>query len=646
MVTPLATSIFLSYARLDRPRVAKIADALKTAGFDVWWDTAIEAGASFAADIERELYAADVVIVIWSEASVASNWVLDEAGAGRDRGRLLPVQIDATTPPLGFRQLQAIDLSGWKGRGADPRFAALASAARKMASAAAPPAEMPAPTASASSGPSRRWLIAGTAGAAVLAASGFGAWRLWGGSAGDDGTASVAVLPFANLSGDPGQAFFSDGIAEELRTAMAQIPGLKVIGRVSSEKFRDATDMAEVATTLGVANVVTGSVRRSASTVRIGAQLVEGKTGVERWSQSYDRPTGDVLAIQTSIATSVVAALSARLGARVGAITVGGTRNPAAQELLLKVATLESGDNSEAGLRARLALVNAAIALDPDYAEAFAVKFELLRGLSTLAPDAAEYFRLRNEGEVAVRRAVALGPNLGETHSALSRQKIRSLDMRGALAELNQALALAPGDARVVRRAGGDLANFDPIRGVEIVRRAIILDPLDSNAYGSLTYALLYARRYREALFVIRHAYSLSNGGIGPILLIRALMMNNEFVAARNLLPDVKPDFRHHYTSAILEARAGNPAASNAALVALRKRDNGQIYYQFAEVFASRGETPAALDALESAWAARDPGLATIVFDPFLDSIRNQPRFKVIQAKVFPPDLIVPLRTR
>ncbi len=634
--------IFLSYSRKNMGTAGKLAAAFVAAGHDVWWDQSLKAGEVYDQVTETALREARVVVVLWSKASVASDWVRSEATVALQRGALVPVMIEDCQRPVMFELRQSADLIGWKGNAKDPRLAALVADVTRQLGAS----QMAAPAA-VSAGIGRRQLIGGTAVAAGAAAAGFAGWRQWGGmiagGGADDGTASVVVLPFANLSGDPAQAFFSDGIAEELRTAMAQIPGLKVIGRVSSEKFRDATDMAEVAGALGVANVVTGSVRRSASTVRISAQLVEGKTGVERWSQSFDRQTGDVLAIQTSIATSVVAALSARLGAKFSAVTVGGTKSPAAQELMLRVAALEPGRNSEADLRERLALVDAAIALDPAYAEAYATKFELLRGLSLVALNTEDYFRLREEGEVAVRRAVALGPNLGTTHSALSRQKIRSLDMRGALAELNQALALSPGDSRVVRRAGGDLSNFDPLRGIAVVRQAIALDPLDPNALGSLAYALVFARRYREALSAIRQAHAMSNGGIGPILLIRALIQNNEFAEARTLLPGVKPEIRYHYTAATLEAVAGNIAGSNAALAALRQGDNGQIDYQFAQIHAVRGETALALAAIEAAWTARDPGLATIAFDAFLDSIRKEPRFRAVQDKVIPSDLIVPL---
>lgn len=135
MSDPKPPRVFLSYSRPDRAWVARLVEALDAAGISVWWDSAIEGGASFSAEIERELDAADVVIVAWSASAVKSTWVRDEAGAGRDRGRLVPVQIDATMPPLGFRQFQAIDLSAWKGRADDPNFASLVSAIQRLAGA-------------------------------------------------------------------------------------------------------------------------------------------------------------------------------------------------------------------------------------------------------------------------------------------------------------------------------------------------------------------------------------------------------------------------------------------------------------------------------------------------------------------------------
>jgi serine/threonine-protein kinase len=637
--------VFLSYAHADQARVAKIAEALSAAGLKVWWDTALETGSRFSADIERELNASDAVLVVWSAASVASAWVLDEAGHGRDGGRLVPVRIDDVTPPLGFRQYQSTDLSAWKGRASDPKFQAVVAAIQKLASSSAPAIPAPAtlaPVVARPTGPSRRALIGGVAGVAALAAGGFGAWKAFGGK-GNDGTASVAVLPFANLSGDPAQAFFSDGIAEELRNALAQVPGLKVIGRVSSEKFRDADDLSDAAEKLGVDHVLTGSVRRSPTTIRIGAQLIDGKTGVASWSQSYDRPAGDALAVQSSIASNVVAALSERLGKTIGTIAVGGTKNPAAQELFLKSAALAKQGGSEANMRKRLALLDAAIALDPDYAEAHARRGGQLAELaSAIEGSVATRDAMYRDALASTRRAVALAPTSGYVRIASAARLTDSLDYRGALAEAEEALRLSPGDTRVLSNFSGLATTFDPTRAVALAQGAVARDPFNTIASRAYARALIASRRFSEAVDAARVAMSLSHNGAGAEPLIEALLWSGQYDPARKLIPKLDEDWQRLTYTAMLEARAGNRAASDAALAGLRKIDDGTLHYQFAQILAVRGETAAALDEIEAAYRTRDPGLQGVTIDPALDPLRKEPRFKAVQDKVIPPDLFVP----
>ena len=631
--------VFLSYARVDRPRVTKIAEALSAAGLSVWWDTAIEGGSAFAKDIARELDAADVVVVVWSVTSVESAWVLDEAGAGRDRKRLVPVQIDATLPPLGFRQLQSIDLSAWKGRAGDAKFAALVSAIQKLAgSAAVVPVVKAAP---ASSGPNRRVLIGGATGIATLAAGGFGAWKFMGSKARDDGTASVVVLPFANLSGDPAQAFFSDGIAEELRNALSQLPGLKVIGRVSSERFRDADDLSVAAEKLGVDHVLTGSVRRSPNTIRIGAQLVDGRTGVESWSHSYDQPVGDLLAVQSKIANSVVAALSAKLSKAVGTIVVGGTDIPAAQELFLKAGELFKRAPSEANTRQQLAFIDAALALDPNYAEAWARKANLTRNLNNYTESAAARADLRAASMAASQRAVGLAPRSGFVRMSLANQYRSSLDMRRALAEGQHAVALAPGDGRVLRDYATIIVAIDPDRSVALARDAVATDPL--NPFYGLAYSatLLYARQYRKAVEAAQNVRTATGDLSGVDTLVWALLQLGETDKARDNLRFVTPDRTRFALSAIVEARAGNRVASDTSLAAFRKSDFATNYWR-AAAHAQRGETTAALDAIEEAFRNREPGITGIAFNSMFDPLRREPRFKAVQDAVIPPNLLVP----
>ncbi len=284
-----ATDIFLSYKSEDRARLLPLVSALEAEGFTVWWDTHIGAGSNWREDIQEHLEAAKCVIVAWSRHSVGTegDFVRDEASRARKRGAYLPVRLDIVEPPLGFGEVQAISLKGWKGDRSDPRFLALAETARRrIAGEDIAHVQVPGdPT-----GVPRRAVIA--AGIGTVAVVGGGWWAL---RSIPVNAKRIAVLPFANLSGTEDQIYFAEGIAEELRAALSRV-GLQVIGRASSEAVKNL-DTKAAASSLGVANIVTGSVRRSSEIIRIFAQLISGEDGVERWGKSYDRGFGDEIRI-------------------------------------------------------------------------------------------------------------------------------------------------------------------------------------------------------------------------------------------------------------------------------------------------------------------------------------------------------------
>ena len=629
--------VFLSYARTDRARVSKIAEALTAAGLNVWWDTAIAGGASFSADIARELDAADAIVVVWSAASVKSDWVLDEAGAGRDRKRLVPVLLDSTLPPLGFRQLQSIDLSGWKGRSSDRNFAGLVDAIRQIAGAQAP---VPIASPTVDNALSRRILIAGAV-AATVTAGGLGAWQFLRGKA-DDGTASVMVLPFANLSGDAGQAYFADGLAEELRNALSQIVGLKVIGRASSERFRESADLVRVADELGVANVLIGSVRRSPTKVRIGAQLIDSKTGVEIWSQSYDRPAGDVLEIQSSIATSVVGALSPRLGKAAGKLVVGGTRNPEAQALYLQATTRDEQEIDRIGKQ--VATLDEAIRLDPGYALAYSARGRALSFLSARTDDIADRQALKLQADTSFQRAFELAPQSGRTQAFYADSLFQKLQGRAGFAGAERAVRLEPGNAAAVGGASISIGRINPVRAEALARSAIAIDPYGSRGFLGLAEALFNQRRYAEAADAALKAMALSDGSRGLTERFQSLLMLGRFDEARALTSRAPGGWNTLADTALLETRAGNRAAADAALAPLLRFDPERTALGPTRVYAQRGDIPAALVQLEAAWAARSPSLRNIAFDPFLDPLRGEPRFRAIQDRIIPPDLLAKTR--
>src|SRR5206468_9278567 len=189
-----ATHVFVSYARADEKQAKAIIACIEQAGLEVWWDGLIPGGERFSAKIAEALEGADAIVVLWSRHSVASNWVQDEASWGRDHNRLIPISLDGTAPPLGFRQLQCVDLS----KGVRPSNPELQRALRAIVEIVGRP---PVPSSAAGRAPlriDRRTMVAGGAAVAV-AVAGFGAWR-WGGSAGASHN-SIAVLPFDNVGG-------------------------------------------------------------------------------------------------------------------------------------------------------------------------------------------------------------------------------------------------------------------------------------------------------------------------------------------------------------------------------------------------------------------------------------------------------------
>ncbi|HEU5482200.1 MAG TPA: TIR domain-containing protein, partial [Sphingomicrobium sp.] len=407
------SDVFVSYKAEDRRRVKPLVEALEADGFSVWWDEQIGGGATWRHAIEAELNDAKCVVVAWSKRSVGpeGTFVHDEATRAQQRHVYVPITIDKVHLPLGFGETQALPLTSWKGNRSDPRYQAVLTAVRRIlgdeATGTAPRPVVPAPV-------SRRAVVVVGAVAAV-AAAGVGGWMLFDPDEANAG--SIAVLPFANLSGDPTQDYFSDGIAEELRSALSRIAGLKVVARTSSEAVRN-DDAETAARKLDVANILTGSVRRSPSTIRVSAQLVDGEDGLELWSESFDRPLGDILQIQSGIAESVAQALSIRLaGADRNVLSLGGTGNPAAQDLFFQARPERLAD-TEADLHQGIALLDAAIALDPNFAEAHATKAIRLSILAgTYALDSAESRRGQAQALASANRAIAIAPRMARGYA-------------------------------------------------------------------------------------------------------------------------------------------------------------------------------------------------------------------------------------
>jgi serine/threonine-protein kinase len=624
--------VFISYKAEDRPRVEPLVDALEGEGLSVWWDARVGGGEAWREAIAERLEAARCVIVVWSKRSTGpeGRFVRDEASRAQQRGTYLPVTIDKVQPPLGFGEMQALSLTGWKGSASDPHYRAVSACVHSMLGTT------PSANRSQEQAPrfSRRTSLA-AGGAAVAVAAGAGGWLLFRPSGAKANT--IAVLPFANLSGDPSENYFSDGIAEEVRSALAALAGIAVVARTSSEMLRNA-DAITAARRLSVANVVTGSVRRSPSTIRVSAQLVDGSNGIERWSQTFDRPLGDVLQIQTDIAANVARALSVQLGSHSSRESLGGTTNAQALDLVLQ-ATATAGDDSSEGLRRQIALFDRATQLDPNYAEAYARK-GLNQSLwaNAWARNADEKDRVDAEAMQSVNRAIAIAPAMALGHSSLGLIYRNSLAMRRSLAELQRASELPGGGALALLNYALVVCQFRRQGEAEsIIERAISLDPLNALPRMIKAWILFLGRRYPAAIESARQALAIAPQNIRAKSLVASsfLMLDRTDETVRELKTMPADDYRRLVMEATIAARSGRTSDALNAVRTMEKRYGDAANYQYAQVYAQAGMIDRGIMALDTAWSKRDSGVGSMLVDPFVDPLRKDPRFSALANRLF-----------
>jgi len=633
--------VFISYKTEDRARVAPLVDALAAEGLSVWWDVHIEGGAEWRESIERELEGAACVIVVWSVGSVggAGHFVQDEAARGQRRGVCLPVAIDPVEPPLGFGQQQVLSLVGWRGARRDPRFLDVLAAAQAVISRG------PRPRPIARIPRARRWpgapvFLAVAVGGIMLA--GAAVWSAHEGliEFGPSAPAnSLAVLPFTNLSGDPAQDYFSDGLSEELISTLARLKPLHVVGRTSSFRFKGShEDSATIGVKLGVAYLLDGSVRRDGEVVRVSAELSDASTGYERWSATYDRDLKGIFAVQSGIAQAVADALKVQLfGGDIAALSLNGTTSPEAYDSYLRGRHLLEQGAGEADYRQALARFDAAIGADPHYASAYAARATTL---VYLANQFVEPQRLRatyDQALASARQSVELAPGLAANQTILASTLIyANHDFAGAKAAFARANAEGAGDAAVLLGYGLFTCELgDCEAGASALRRAVALDPLSPLAYKTLGSALIGARKYPEAIAVLRKAVALSpniviaHGWIGD-----ALMLQGDYAGAKAEYAAEPMGWARQTGLAMVLRRLGDDAGARAALAALIADGGEANSYQEAQIYAQWGDRDRAFSALDTALRLNDSGLSMLKVDPLLGPLRGDSRFAALLARV------------
>jgi TolB-like protein len=691
-------AVFLSYASDDVEAAERIATALRAAEIEVWFDREeLRGGDAWDQKIRQQIHDCRLFVPIISantearlEGYFRREWKLAvdrTESMASEVAFLFPVVIDSTPNtsahvPEKFRHVQWTRLAGGQ---LAPAFVdrvrrlLLPEALAPQAATLVRRGTSPAPISAA---PARRpwganaqsWLIGAalaltlayivsdkvwisrrsTPPAAPRAPAGQQTAPSPAAAAAPAATAfappphSIAVLPFVNMSGDKEQEYFSDGLSEELLNDLSRINELHVAARTSAFSFKGKdTDIGTIARKLNVGSVLEGSVRRSKNTVRVTAQLIDTATGFHLWSQTYDRNLDDLLKLQTDIAEAVASALKVKLlGDAATEMKVGGTRNPAAYDLYLRSASAYWQVVSASESESVRAGYQEAVRLDPNFALAYAelsIALSAYAGYFAHGPAVGDFYR---QARAPARKAVELAPDLAEGHLALFIVHRTSLDFARAKEEIERALALAPGSARLLRTYGAFAVSMGRTdAGIAAARRAAALDPLSVNSYGFLSDALRFARRYDEALAAYQDGLSLRPkdpmwmAGTGHLISnALAYYALGDFEKMRAACEGAGEAVEDLKCLALAYHKLGRQADAETALARLNALEGSAAAYDYATIYAQWGNMPKALEWLETALQLREPELINLKTEPLLDPLRQEPRFKAIERELkFPP---------
>ncbi|MBV8308238.1 MAG: TIR domain-containing protein [Gammaproteobacteria bacterium] len=666
-------AVFLSYASQDAEAASRICHALRADGIEVWLDQSeLRGGEAWDRLIRERIHDCRLFIALISahtesrdEGYFRREWKLAVDRTHdmlEKKAFLLPVAIDATSErgaavPDKFHEVQWTRLPGGE---APPEFVArikrllsLESPAIVQSPAVVASGSSPIPLTTSRPSPLRRALPVAVAVPLVAVLAYLLINKPWTTKAVAPPSAanatsspaasvdfappphSIAVLPFVNLSGDKEQEYFSDGLTEELLNSLSRMNELQVAGRTSSFYFKGKdVDLGTVAHRLNVATVLEGSVRRSAKTVRITAQLINASTGFHLWSQTYDRNLGDILALQTDIANSVAGALKVTLLGDVAAkIELGGTRSPAALDAYLRATNLHFAIHNEAEEPAAIAAYSEAIRLDPNFSLAFAGRSIALCNYASLATGITNQVRrdARDKAQADAHRAIALTPELAEAHLALATLFEASLDFAQEAKAFERALALAPGNAHVLRNYGYFAVNIGwTDSGLAALRRALALDPLNHDVFGKLGGALATLRRFDESTAVYRELLKIDPENSDAYIAIGMnYYMLRDFHSALSWCK-AKPDEFSSVCLAMAYDKLRRHADAEAALAEFTASSGDIFPYVVAMTYAQWGNSAEALDWLEKAVRLPDLNIEALKVDPLLDPVRKEPRFRAI----------------
>ena len=465
-------------------------------------------------------------------------------------------------------------------------------------------------------------------------------------SAGSLPQKSIAVLPFDNLSRDPDNAYFAEGIQDEILTRLAKVADLKVISRTSTQKYKSAPDnLRDIAKQLGVLNILEGSVQRAADQVRVTVQLINATTDAHLWAETYDRKLTDIFAVESDIAKTIADTLHAKLtGSEKSAIAKRPTADTEAYELYLK-GRFFWNKRTGPDLRKAIAYFNQAIAKDPNYALAYAGLADAYVLLPPYgAASASESFP---QAEAAAKKALELDDALAEAHTSLGQVLVSyDFDFEGSTREFERAITLNPNYATAHHWYGSgpplSLGEFD--RAIAELKRAQQLDPLSLIINADLGSGFVTARRYDDAIAQLRKTIEMdphfyyAHWNLGEALELKGQL--REAFAEYKKAAELNDDPLVLSLVAQAEAKLGQRDDARKMLEQLEQLATRRYVgnYAFALVHIALGEKEKAIEDLEHAYRDRvGPDIALLKVDPMLDPLRGDPRFEALIAKIFAP---------
>ena len=573
------SDVFVSYARSTEAEAQRIAEALRSLGYQVWRDDELPAHRAYGEVIEERLRQAKAVLVIWSAEAVKSEWVQSEADRARNDHKLVQLTLDGAPLPMPFDRIQCADLSGWNGDVDAPGWRKVAASIAELTARAAP-AE--APSAAPAAGPRRH---------------------------------SICVLPFVNISDDPQQEYFSDGISEDIITDLSKVSALSVVARNTAFTFKGkSVDVTQIARQLGVGHVLEGSVRKAGNRVRITAQLIDGAVGDHVWAERYDRDLTDIFALQDEISRSIVAALKLKLlPAEKKAIEQRGTASAEAYNLFLMARHhLDTGNMGDPRREPTIVrLCRRATEIDPGYARAWAL-MGYAQGIA-----AYNYGRAGDDGSAATERAIEIDPDLAEPYATRARAMKSRGDTAAAFAEIEHALRLDP----------------------------------DSNEVNSVAAEMYYdARRFADAVVCFAKVAAASEADYSsPGVMMSAYLALGDTENARRAghmaLERVEKVVANDHSNGAAMATGVNALAALGETERAREwidrallmdPDNPLMRYNFACALAVHlADADGAVELLKTTIADGPKRLvAGILTDPDFDPIRDDPIFKALLPAV------------